>query len=122
MASNLSFKVDFSDLKEVLVNIPVHLWVGVPKVTPKKKGSMAIYIFLAQHIINSLKSNGKVAIVVPTGSITDKGGIENKVSKHIIDKILFMVVYLCLLIYFQIRGLMFRCYSLTTQNKQKKLC
>ena len=47
---------------------------------------MAIYTLFIQHVINSLKSNGKGAIVVPTGFLTAKSGVESKVLKHIVDK------------------------------------
>ena len=44
----------------------------------RKKESMAIYTCFIQHVINSLKKTGKGAIVIPTGFITAKSGIENK--------------------------------------------
>lgn len=47
---------------------------------------MAIYTCFIQHVINSLKDTGKGAIVIPTGFITAKSGIENKILKHIVDK------------------------------------
>lgn len=54
---------------------------------------MAIYTCFIQHVINSLKENsGKGAIVIPTGFITAKSGIENKILKHIVDK---KIVYGC---------------------------
>ena len=59
----------------------------------KKKDSMAIYTCFIQHVINSLKKNsGKGAIVIPTGFITAKSGIENKILKHIVDN---KIVYGC---------------------------
>lgn len=54
---------------------------------------MAIYTCFLQHVIKSLKSNGKGAIVVPTGFITRKDGIEKKILKHIVDnKIVYGVI------------------------------
>lgn len=56
----------------------------------KKKESMAIYTCFIQHVINSLKSTGKGAIVIPTGFVTAKSGVENVILKHIVDeKIVF---------------------------------
>lgn len=47
---------------------------------------MAIYTLFIQHVINSLKSSGKGAIVVPTGFITAKSSVEGKILKHIVDE------------------------------------
>ena len=46
---------------------------------------MAIYTLFIQHVINSIKNNGKGAIVVPTGFLTAKSGVESKVLQHIVD-------------------------------------
>ena len=46
---------------------------------------MAIYTLFIQHVLNSLKSTGKGAIVVPTGFITAKSGVEKKILQHIVD-------------------------------------
>lgn len=46
---------------------------------------MAIYTCFIQHVINSLKDTGKGAIVIPTGFITAKSGVENKILKHIVN-------------------------------------
>lgn len=52
-----------------------------------------IYTCFIQHVINSLKKNsGKGTIVIPTGFITTKSGIENKILKHIVDN---KIVYGC---------------------------
>lgn len=47
---------------------------------------MAIYTLFLQHVINSLKNDGKAAIVVPTGFLTAHSGIENKILKHIVEE------------------------------------
>ena len=47
---------------------------------------MAIYLLFIQHILYSLKDNGKAAIVVPTGFITAQSGIEKTIRQRIIDK------------------------------------
>ncbi|MDD7128998.1 MAG: N-6 DNA methylase, partial [Prevotella sp.] len=77
VVSNPPFKMDFSDTREKIAAMPARFWAGVPKVPAKKKESMAIYTCFIQHVINSLKTNGKGAIVIPTGFITAKSGIEN---------------------------------------------
>lgn len=93
VVSNPPFKMDFSDTREKIAAFPARFWAGVPKVPAKKKESMAIYTCFIQHVINSLKSgSGKGAIVIPTGFITAKSGIENKILKYIVDN---KIVYGC---------------------------
>ena len=92
VVSNPPFKMDFSDTREKLAAMPARFWAGVPKIPAKKKESMAIYTCFIQHVINSLKKNGKGAIVIPTGFVTAKSGVENKILKHIIDE---HIVYGC---------------------------
>lgn len=46
---------------------------------------MAIYLCFIQHILWSLKDDGKAAIVVPTGFITAKSDIEKKIRQTIVD-------------------------------------
>lgn len=77
VVSNPPFKMDFSDTRERIAAMPVRFWAGVPKVPAKKKESMAIYTLFIQHVLNSLKSTGKGAIVVPTGFVTAKSGVES---------------------------------------------
>lgn len=92
VVSNPPFKMDFSDTREKIAAMPARFWAGVPNVPAKKKESMAIYTCFIQHVINSLKKNGKGAIVIPTGFITSKSGVENKILKHIVDE---KIVYGC---------------------------
>lgn len=92
VVSNPPFKMDFSDTKEKLDAMPARFWAGVPNVPAKKKESMAIYTCFIQHVINSLKKTGKGAIVIPTGFITAKSGVENKILRHIVDE---KIVYGC---------------------------
>ncbi len=93
VVSNPPFKMDFSDTREKIAAFPARFWAGVPRVPAKKKESMAIYTCFIQHVINSLKNgSGKGAIVIPTGFITAKSGIENKILKHIVDN---KIVYGC---------------------------
>lgn len=93
VVSNPPFKMDFSETREDIAAQTARFWAGVPRVPGKKKESMAIYTCFIQHVINSLKKTGKGAIVVPTGFITAKSGVEGKVLKHIIDN---HIVYGCI--------------------------
>ena len=93
VVSNPPFKMDFSETREYIAAQTARFWAGVPRVPSKKKESMAIYTCFIQHVINSLKKTGKGAIVVPTGFITAKSGVEGKVLKHIIDN---HIVYGCI--------------------------
>ena len=96
IVSNPPFKLDFPDTRERVASQTARFWAGVPKVPDKiepKKPKMAIYTCFIQHVINSLKPNGKGAIVVPTGFITAKSGIEGKILKHIINN---HIVYGCI--------------------------
>ena len=83
--SNPPFNLDFSDFRDTLASDTVRFWAGVPSVPAKKKDSMSIYLCFIQHLINSLKTNGKGAIVIPTGFITAKSGVERKVLTKIVD-------------------------------------
>ncbi|MCM1141214.1 MAG: type I restriction-modification system subunit M [Muribaculum sp.] len=86
VVSNPPFKMDFSDTREKVAAQPARFWAGVPNIPAKKKESMAIYTCFIQHVINSIKDSGKGAIVIPTGFITAKTGIEKKILQEIVDK------------------------------------
>jgi type I restriction enzyme M protein len=93
VVSNPPFKMDFSDTREKIAAMPARFWAGVPSVPSKKKDSMAIYTCFIQHVVNSIKNDGKGAIVIPTGFITAKSGIEKKILEKIVnDKIVWGVV------------------------------
>lgn len=85
IVSNPPFKMDFSETREEIAAMPARFWAGVPGIPKKKKESMAIYTCFIQHVVNSLKENGKGAIVVPTGFLTAKSSVEGKVLKKLID-------------------------------------
>ena len=93
VVSNPPFKMDFSDTREKIAAMPARFWAGVPKVPSKKKESMAIYTLFIQHVLNSLKQKGKGAIVVPTGFVTSKTGVEKEILKHIVDE---HIIYGCI--------------------------
>lgn len=96
VVSNPPFKLDFPEYQEKLDSDGVRFWAGVPnkvKNVDPQRPKMAIYTCFIQHAINSLKSTGRSAIVVPTGFITAKSGVEKKILKRIVDDhIIFGVV------------------------------
>ena len=47
---------------------------------------MAIYLMFLQHVLYSLKEDGKAAIVVPTGFLTAKSGIEMAIRTKMVDE------------------------------------
>ncbi|MGL4734839.1 MAG: HsdM family class I SAM-dependent methyltransferase [Enterovibrio sp.] len=95
IVSNPPFKLDFSDFRDELDSKAnkERFFAGIPKVPPKDKDKMAIYSLFLQHIIASLKPNGKAAVVVPTGFITAQSGIDKKIREHLVkNKMLAGVV------------------------------
>lgn len=88
IVSNPPFKMDFSDFRDDLDSKENHarFFAGIPKVPAKKKEGMAIYHLFLQHIIYSLKPNGKAAVVVPTGFITAQSGIDRSIREKLVDE------------------------------------
>ena len=87
IVSNPPFKMDFSDFRNEL-DTKEHqdrFFAGVPKIPAKEKKGMAIYQLFLQHIIYSLKPNGKAAVVVPTGFITAQTGIDKVIRQYLVD-------------------------------------
>lgn len=87
IVSNPPFKLDFSDFSADLDTKENHerFFAGIPNVPKTKKESMAIYLMFLQHIMFSLKENGKAAIVVPTGFITAQSGIDRKIREKMVE-------------------------------------
>ncbi len=88
ITSNPPFKMDFSSTRDMIEQKweeTDRFFAGIPKIPNKKKESMGIYLCFIQHILWSLKEDGKAAIVVPTGFITAQSGIEKKIRQKIID-------------------------------------
>ena len=96
IVSNPPFNMDFSDTRKTIAAMPVRFWAGVPNIPKKKKTSMAIYTCFIQHVLNSLKDDGKAAIVVPSGfldsqfrAVTKNGpgkiSIDGNIRQKIID-------------------------------------
>jgi len=87
IVSNPPFKLDFSESRDNL-DTPANserFFAGIPTVPNKKKDSMAIYLLFVQHIIFSLSTKGKAAIVVPTGFLTAENSIVSAIRKKIIE-------------------------------------
>lgn len=88
ITSNPPFKTDFSSTRDQIESSwssTDRFFAGIPSIPNKKKESMAIYLLFIQHILYSLKDNGKAAIVVPTGFITAQSKIEQNIRKKIVD-------------------------------------
>jgi type I restriction enzyme M protein len=88
IVSNPPFKLDFSDFIEDLDTKENHerFFAGLPNVPNKDKEKMAIYPLFIQHIMYSLSSKGKAAVVVPTGFITAQSGIERRIRERLVEK------------------------------------
>lgn len=87
IVSNPPFKTDFSDNRDTLADekYQKRFFAGVPNIPNKDKDKMSIYLMFLQHIIFSLKKNGKAALVVPTGFLTASSKIEKKIREHLIE-------------------------------------
>lgn len=87
IVSNPPFKLDFSDYHSDLTtdSYKGRFFAGIPNIPSKNKKGMEIYLCFFQHLLYSLKEDGKAAIVVPTGFITAKSGIAFKIRKHLVD-------------------------------------
>lgn len=87
IVSNPPFKMDFSDFRNEL-DTKEHqerFFAGVPNIPKQAVEKMAIYQLFLQHIIYSLKPNGKAAVVVPTGFITAQSGIDKAIRQHLVQ-------------------------------------
>jgi type I restriction enzyme M protein len=101
IVSNPPFKLDFSDWRDEIDAskegvkdnggiFAARFFAGIPNVPAKEKDKMPIYLLFLQHIISSLNEDGKAAMVVPTGFLTDgKGKAKNiayKIRKKLVDQ------------------------------------
>lgn len=89
IVSNPPFKLDFPEYRDTLATDTTRFWAGVPNAVKKvdpDKPKMAIYTCFIQHVLNSLKDTGKGAIVIPTGFITAKSGVEKKILERIVNE------------------------------------
>lgn len=88
IVSNPPFKLDFSDFRDQLDcgENEQRFFAGIPKIKAKDKSKMEIYQLFLQHIIFSLKPEGKAAVVVPTGFITAQSGIDKAIRQYLVKK------------------------------------
>ncbi len=88
IVSNPPFKLDFSDYVADLDSKENkdRFFAGMPNVPNAKKEGMAIYPLFIQHIMYSLSTKGKAAVVVPTGFITAQSGIERKIREKMVEE------------------------------------
>lgn len=88
IVSNPPFKLDFSDYSADLdskANTD-RFFAGIPNIPKKAKDKMAIYPLFIQHIMHTLTTRGKAAIVVPTGFVTAKSGIEKGIRQRMVEE------------------------------------
>ncbi|HZK94807.1 MAG TPA: class I SAM-dependent DNA methyltransferase [Prolixibacteraceae bacterium] len=88
IVSNPPFKLDFSDFHADLDNKQNHerFFAGIPNIPKAAKDKMSIYLLFVQHIMFSLSSKGKAAVVVPTGFVTAQSGIDKRIRERLIEK------------------------------------
>jgi type I restriction enzyme M protein len=88
IVSNPPFKMDFSDYRDNIDSKENNdrFFAGVPNIPKKAKDKMEIYTLFLQHIIFSLKENGKAAVVVPTGFLTGQNRIHKKIRQTLVEE------------------------------------
>lgn len=88
IVSNPPFNMDFSENRETLAGEKhkERFFAGVPNIPKQDKKSMAIYLMFLQHIIYSLDTTGKAAVVVPTGFLTAGSGIPKKIREYLVSR------------------------------------
>ena len=91
IVSNPPFNLDFSEDRDELAGQKhkERFFAGVPNIPKKDKDDMAVYLLFIQHILYSLASKGKAAIVVPTGFLTaskKSNKIAYAIREHMINK------------------------------------
>ncbi len=85
---NPPFKLDFSDDHEKISSLPNvndRFFAGIPKIKPKDKDKMEIFLLFIQHIMYSLSATGRAAVVVPTGFLTASNGIEKNIKSDLVE-------------------------------------
>jgi len=91
IVSNPPFKLDFSDFRDDLdkPENKKRFFAGIPTIPKKKLDSMPIYLLFFQHIIHSLSTTGKAAVVVPTGFLTAQDKISFGIRKKLVEEGIF---------------------------------
>lgn len=95
ITTNPPFNTDFSATRDRIEqnwSDTNRFFAGIPNIPKKKKDSMSIYLLFIQHALYSLKDTGKAAIVVPTGFLTAKSGIEMAIRTKMVDEKMLMGV------------------------------
>ena len=91
IVSNPPFTTDFSATRDAIENRwsdTDRFFAGIPNIPKQKKSSMDIYLPFIQHVLYSLKDDGKAAIVVPTGFLTKtkkSSKIANDIRKRLVE-------------------------------------
>lgn len=88
IVANPPFKTDFSSYRDELDSKENkdRFFAGIPNIPKKDLSKMAIYQLFIQDILHCLKKNGKAAVVLPTGFLTAKSGIDKKIREYLIHK------------------------------------
>ena len=89
ITTNPPFKTDFSETRNSIEQNwqdTKRFFAGIPNIPGKDKEKMAIYLMFIQHVLYSLKDDGKAAIVVPTGFLTAKSAIEMAIRSKMVDE------------------------------------
>lgn len=85
---NPPFKMDFSKTRDAIQDnwsSTDRFFAGIPSIPNKQKEKMGIYLVFIQHVLWSLKENGRAAIVLPTGFLTAKNKIEKSIREKLIN-------------------------------------
>lgn len=88
IVANPPFKTDFSAVRDKIDEKwkgSGRFFAGIPNVPKSKKTGMAAYTMFLQHILYSLKPEGRAAVIVPAGFLNAKTNIEKRIRKQLID-------------------------------------
>lgn len=95
IVSNPPFKTNFESSHQACVDDEYvrtingkeqkRFFAGVPNIPKEDKDSMAIYLLVLQHILYSLKDDGKAGIVVPTKFLDWTNKIALTIRKYLVD-------------------------------------
>ncbi len=85
---NPPFRYDFSTTRNTIESKwenTGRFFAGIPNIPANDKEKMAVYLPFIQHVLFSMKDDGKAAIVVPTGFLTAKSKIEKTIRQTLVD-------------------------------------
>lgn len=88
IVSNPPFKLDFSEYVDNLTSPSNRdrFFAGVPSVPAKDTDQMPVFLMFIQHILYTLKADGRAAVVVPTGFLTGPEKIAYAIRKYLVEK------------------------------------